>query len=151
MSNTDDLVDPCRVSFHVIGRFSNGMVYIESLNPQRVWDDLDDFEIQSTLRYMCAKAVCRDTSGKVVAGMQDEPATLIGVIRAQHEGDKLGYYHTCFSDNPTDVEIQCMEGALLRVAVGGNGHLDHNRPYAAEAAIRDTQTAADLGIKFGED
>lgn len=145
----NEIIDDCRISFHVVGHFSNDMVHIQPLNPQQIWDKLDFSDI-ATLRYICAIAVCRDASGKIIDGMEDEPATLIGVVRVQREGDKLACYHSFFvdPDNPSSAHQEVMNGAILRVMVDGTGHLNPAKRYQAESAIEDTKLAEELGIKF---
>ena len=66
--------------------FPDGQIFIMPCNPQHVWDGLDEFGVQATLRYICIRAVN--------PAIPDEPAALVGVLRAQREGEELVYYHT---------------------------------------------------------
>jgi hypothetical protein len=107
------MIDPCRVSCHVVGVFPSGTVFIKSLDPQRVWEL--DFETAATLRYLCISAVDPDDP--------ESPAEFVGVIRVQMEGDAVQCYHTFFSDTPTDEQEGVMSGAILRVMCSRTGHM----------------------------
>jgi hypothetical protein len=141
---TEVVVDPCRVSVHVVGVFPSGIVFIKPLNPQRIWEDLDTFEVHSLLVFMCIEAV--DESDP------DTPAQLIGVVRVQHEGEHLACYHTYLSSDikhqgdyiPTDQQIGVMQGAVLRIMVSGTGHIDE--ADGAERAIEGVQILEQLGL-----
>jgi hypothetical protein len=54
------------------------------------------------------------------------------------------------ANEPTAEMENVRDNALLRIAATGTGNLDPNRPYAAEALIRDVEVADELGIKLGE-
>ena len=132
-----EIVDPSRVSFYVVGLFPNGNVHIQSLNPQRIWEPLNTFEVHAMLLYLCLEAI--DESDP------DMPATLIGVIRVQHEGEELKCYHTYISSDighdgdyvPTDDQISVMQGAIIRVMCAGTGFIEERD--GAERAIEGAQ------------
>ena len=119
-------------SYYLVGRFPHdNSIWLQPLTDS-VPQELGFIETLALMR------LCTQASSIPVA-----------TIRCRQEGDRLRYYHSHFSDNPTHDEIECLQGALLRIAVSGTGHLDPDRPYASEAAIEDTQTLGGLGVEFG--
>lgn len=114
LETADGIVDDTRISFFVVGYWpQDESVFIKSLNPQKIWDGLDDFETQSVLRYICIQAVNPK--------FPDEPATLIGVVRVVREGENFGYYHTLLpllngEPNPSERDALILETAGARIA-----------------------------------
>jgi hypothetical protein len=114
-------------SIHLIGKTKDG-VWIQPINNDI---DVTTPEALEVFGYLFHKAAA-------------EP---VGLIRTQQEGDKVQPYHSYFRAPATPEHEEAMVGAILRVMAGGTGHLDPNRPYAAEALIRDTELLAELRIE----
>jgi hypothetical protein len=117
------------VSYFLIGIHSDKSVFIQELNDS----------VPETLTFIDALAfegICKRSG-----------AELVGTVRTRRSEDSsIEYFHSHISDNPSDDEVECLQGALCRIAISGTGHLDPNRPYAAEALIEDGAMLDSLGI-----
>ncbi|MGA2876902.1 MAG: hypothetical protein ABSE82_15390 [Nitrososphaerales archaeon] len=122
------------VSYHLIGVQPNGDVFIQPLledvipETLTMWDVLafEKICIQAGARMVCTSRCRRDPEGK------------------------LEYFHGYFPSEPTALDEEAKNNALLRIALSGSGKLDNSRPYAAEAAIHDLEVATELGLNQGE-
>ena len=120
------------ISYHLVGKTKDG-VFIQPLNDSvpatlGAWDAL-------AFERLCSKAGAR----------------MVCTIRCRLENGRPMYHYSYFNESPSPEDEEVMNGALLRIAISGNGHLDPNRPFAAEAAIEDTKVAESLGIKLGSE
>jgi hypothetical protein len=142
---TSEIVDENRVSIHCVGVFPSGRIYVQRLNEQRVWNDLDNFGVRSVLIWLCINAI--DDAAP------DEPATLVGVIRTQREGEDIQHYHTYIPSDirhegeyfPTDKEILVMQNGLLYVIAAERN--PENPEREMQAIAEDVRVMESLGVE----
>jgi hypothetical protein len=117
----NEIVDPCRVSYHVVGLHDDGQIFMLSLDPQKVWE-CHDWETRITLQWICTTKAPR-------------PAKLIGFVRVQREGDELKCYHTAVEENAeSDLALT---NAVAYVMAAGTGFIEENtRELVEELAYK---------------